>query len=222
MRRLHHFFLHPGSRKVRILLKEKGLDFELQPQRPWERREELLALNPAGEVPVLVEPDGAVVADSGAICEFLEEVYPRPPLIGTDPAARAEVRRLVGWFDGKFAREVTANLLDQKVFRRLAGAGGPDSQALRAGLANVHAHLDYIAWLTDRRGWLAGDAFSLADIAAAGHISAIDYLGDVPWDRHAEAKTWYQRVKSRPSFRPLLADQVAGIPPPPHYADLDF
>jgi glutathione S-transferase len=222
MRRLHHFALNPASRKVRILLKEKGLDFELQPERPWERREELLLLNPASEVPVLVEPDGVTVCEGNAICEFLEEGYPRPPLIGTDPVARAEVRRLVGWFDGKFAREVTANLLDQKILRRLSGTGGPDSQAIRAGLANVHPHLDYIAWLTDRRGWLAGAEFSLADIAAASHLSAIDYLGDVPWDRHVEAKTWYQRVKSRPSFRPLLADQVPGMPPPLHYADLDF
>ncbi len=222
MRRLHHVCLHPASRKVRILLKEKGLEFELQAERPWERREDLLALNAAGEVPVLVEPDGLAVAEGNAICEFVEEIYPRPPLIGADPVGRAEVRRLVGWFDGKFAREVTANLLDQKVFRRLAGIGGPDSQAIRAGLANVHAHLDYIAWLTDRRGWLAGGEFSLADVAAASHISAVDYLGDVPWERHAEAKTWYQRVKSRPSFRPLLADQVAGVPPSPHYADLDF
>lgn len=222
MRVLHHFCLQPASRKVRLALAEKGLPFELQAERPWLRDEDLLALNPAGEVPVLVEPDATVAIGAAAICEYLEEVYVEPPLIGADPLSRLEVRRLVGWFDGKFRREVTETLFEERLMRRLAGRGGPDSQAIRAGLAGIHAHLDYIAWLAERRGWLAGPDFSLADITAAAHISAIDYIGDVPWERHPEAKDWYARVKSRPSFRPLLADHLPGVPPPPHYADLDF
>lgn len=222
MRLLYHFVLQPFSRTVRIVLREKRLDFELQDERPWERRDAFLMLNPAGEVPVLVEPEGAALAGSRAICEFLDETYPDPLMIGTTALGRAEVRRLVDWFDVKFYREVTANLLDQKILRRLAGMGGPDSQALRAGSANIHYHLEYIGWLTDRRNWLAGDDFSLADAAAAAHLSALDYIGDVPWSQHPEAKDWYARVKSRPSFRPLLADRLPGVTPPRHYADLDF
>ena len=61
-----------------------------------------------------------------------------------------------------------------------------------------------------------------ADLAAAGHISAVDYFGDIPWTDYPVAKSWYQRVKSRPSFRPLLADTIRGTAPGPHYADLDF
>jgi len=222
MRRLYHFCLQPASRKLRILLKEKSLEFELQAENAWERREAFLALNHAGEVPVLVEPDGTTLADATAIAEYLDEMFSEPPLLGKTPLARAEVRRLVGWFDVKFNREVTVNLLDQKILRRLSGNGGPDSQAIRAGNANIHYHLDYIAWLADRRNWLAGDDFSLADIAAAAHLSALDYIGDVPWERHADAKNWYARVKSRPSFRALLVDLLPGIAPPAHYADLDF
>lgn len=222
MRLLYHFALQPFSRKVRIVLREKHLEFDLQDEKPWERRDAFLTLNPAGEVPVLVEPDGSSLIGSTAICEFLDEVYPDPPMLGATPLGRAEVRRLVAWFDVKFYREVTTNLLEEKIFRRLAGLGGPESQALRAGSANIHYHLDYIAWLTDRRTWLAGDDFSLADAAAAAHLSALDYIGDVPWARHAEAKDWYARVKSRPSFRPLLADHLPGVSPPRHYADLDF
>jgi glutathione S-transferase len=222
MRRLYHFCLQPASRKLRILLKEKGLEFELQAENAWERRAAFLALNHAGETPVLVEADGTTIVEATAIAEYVEEVYPNPALLGATPIARAEVRRLVGWFDGKFNTEVTQNLLDQKILRRLNGHGGPDSQAIRAGKANIHQHLEYVAWLVDRRRWLAGEDFSLADIAAAAHLSALDYIGDVPWDRHAGAKDWYARVKSRPSFRPLLADQLAGIAPPPHYANLDF
>jgi glutathione S-transferase len=221
MRRLIHFCLQPASRKLRLLLREKSLDFELQPENFWERRDELFRLNPACEVPVLIEPDGKVVAEP-AIPEYLEEVYPEPGMLGANAAARAETRRLVGWFDLKFNREVTANLVDQKIYRRFGGQGGPDTQAIRNGHANMGPHLEYIAWLIDRRNWLAGDDFSLADITAAAHLSALDFIGDVPWDRHGGAKDWYARVKSRPSFRPLLSDALPGVTPPAHYADLDF
>jgi glutathione S-transferase len=219
--RLIHFPLDPGSRKIRLLLAEKGVECAYAEERPWERREEFLALNPAGEVPVLVDGE-VVVSDAQAIAEYLEETHPSPPLLGGDPKARAEVRRLTAWFDRKFCREVTAHLVEEKIGKRLSGRGYPDSGAVRAGHANIHTHLDYIAWLVDRRSWLAGEQFSLADIAAAAQLSAVDYVGDVPWDAHDGARDWYARIKSRPSFRPLLADHIPGAPPPKHYADLDF
>lgn len=222
MRTLYHLWLSPQSRKVRLVLQEKELEFETRVEKVWERREAFFELNPAGEVPVLVEADGTVVADAGAIAEYLDEAYPERPLIGSDPASRAETRRLCAWFDHKFEHEVSRNLLGEKLMKRFMGMGAPDAEAIRAGLHNIHAHLEYIGWLTDRRTWLAGDDFSLADITAAAHLSCIDYLDDVPWDDHGEAKQWYARIKSRPSFRPLLADHIPGLPPPRHYADLDF
>ena len=215
-------WLSPFSRKVRVAMAEKGLDFELEFEKVWQRRPEFLALNPTGQVPVLVEEDGAVLADSNVICEYLEEVYPEVELIGRDPVTRAETRRIVAWFDGKFAHEVMRNLIFEKVLKRFLGLGEPDSKAIRAGQRNLHTHLDYIGYLAERRNWLAGERFGLADIAAAAQISAIDYLGDVPWKEHAGAKEWYARVKSRPSFRPLLADHIPGMAPPRHYADPDF
>lgn len=219
---LYHLWLSPQCRKVRIVLAEKKIPFEMRAEKTWERNERFLALNPAGEVPVLVGPDGMAVSDSAAICEFLEETHPEPPLLGANPLARAEVRRLVAWFDRKFEREVTDNLVGEKVMKRFLGLGQPDSAAIRAGLANIHHHLDYIAYLIERRKWLAGDALSLADIAAAAQLSVVDYLGDVRWDAHEAAQDWYARMKSRPSFRPLLADRIAGLAPPKHYDDLDF
>ena len=222
MRTLYHLWLSPFSRKVRIVLKEKQLEFGMQVERVWERRRAFLAMNPAGQVPVLVEEDGTALADSDAICEYLDEVYPDPSLLGEDHHVRAEVRRLTAWFDTKFYREVTTNLEGEKVMKRFLGLGEPDSSAIRAGLTNVHYHLDYIGYLTERRDWLAGECFSLADIAASAQLSTVDYLGDVPWKDHSAAKDWYARVKSRPSFRPLLADHIPGMPPPKAYADLDF
>ncbi len=222
MRTLYHFWLCPFSRKVRILLAEKDLDFELQFEKIWERRAEFLGLNPAGQVPVLVEDDGSVLAESSAICEYLDEGYADVTFLGSDVQERAETRRLVAWFDLKFYAEVTQNLVDEKVLKRFMAMGEPSSDAIRAGRHNVGYHLDYIGYLADRRNWLAGDAFSLADIAAASQLSCVDYLGDVPWDSHGAAKDWYARVKSRPSFQPLLKDSIAGFHPPHHYADLDF
>lgn len=223
MRTLYHHPLCPFSRKVRVALAEKKLDFEPQAEKFWEKRPDFLALNPAGTVPVLVEEGGTALADSSAIVEYLDEVHREPPLLPSEPLARAEVRRLVGWFDTKFNAEVTQALVGEKVFKRLSTAQSePDSRAIRAGYAAIHKHLDYVAWLTERRTWLAGSSYSLADVAAAAHISCVDYVGDVPWDQHPGAKDWYARVKSRPAFRALLSDHLPGVPAPRHYADLDF
>src|SRR6266700_5268611 len=173
MRVLDHLWLSPFSRKVRIVLREKNLDFTLKAEKVWERRPEFLALNPAGEVPVLIEPDGTVLADVHAIGEFLDEVYREKILIGINPVDRAEVRRLVAWFDLKMNNEVTENLVGEKMMKRFLGLGQPNSSAIRAGHANLIHHLGYIGYLTERRRWLAGENFSLADIAAAAHLAVV-------------------------------------------------
>jgi len=222
MRVLYHLPLSPYSRKVRVVLSEKRLPFELRLEKVWQRRPEYLELNAAGTVPTLVEDNGLAVPDSNVICEYLEEAYPDTPLIGRSLAERIEVRRLVAWFDGKFAQEVTRNLLGEKFMKRLAGRGEPDASAIRAGYANLKPHMEYLGWLAETRKWLAGAAISLADFAAAGHLSALDFAGDVDWTMSESAREWYARMKSRPSFRAVLADRVPGVTPPPHYADLDF
>lgn len=222
MRTLYHLPLDPGSRKIRILLAEKRLEFELKVEKVWERRRSFLRINPAGEVPVLIEADGTSISGAAVAAEYLEEAYPEPNLLGGEPIDRAETRRLVTWFEIKFQREVSQNLIDEKIMKRFLGLGQPDASAIRAGHANLRYHLDYLSWLSERRRWLAGDGFTLADITAAAQLSAVDYLGDVPWAQHPEAKDWYARVKSRPSLASLLADYMPGVPPPKHYADLDF
>ena len=145
MRVLYHLWLSPCARKVRIVLREKNLDFTLKTEKVWERRPEFLALNPAGEVPVLIEPDGTVLADTGAIIEYLDEVYREKILIGINPVDRAEVRRLTAWFDLKMNLEVTENLLGEKMMKRYLGHGQPK---LRGGaFANAAAQRDPAAGL---------------------------------------------------------------------------
>ncbi|MBP7000610.1 glutathione S-transferase family protein [Amaricoccus sp.] len=221
MRRLYHQTLSPFCRKIRLVLAEKGIEVELREEKPWERRMDFLRLNPAGQVPVL-QMDDLTLADSGAIFEFLEETQPDPPLLPKDPAARAEARRLAAWFDDKFQREVTANLLYERVNKKLAKSGYPESERIKAGLKNIRYHLDYIGWLMDHRRWLAGNQMTIADFAAAAHLSCLDYVGDVDWSRNAGVQDWYAKIKSRPAFRSILADLVPGFTPPAHYADLDF
>ncbi len=222
MRVLYHLPLSPYARKVRLVLAEKRLPFELRVEKVWERREEYLELNPAGTVPTLIEDNGLVIPDSSVICEYLDEAYPDSSLMGRTLAERIEVRRLACWFDGKFAAEVTNNLYGEKYLRRLTRRGNPDPGAIRTGYTALRYHLDYIGWLAETRKWLAGSALSLADFAAAAHLSTLDFIGELDWSISPPAKDWYARMKSRPSFRGVLADRVSGAAPPPHYADLDF
>lgn len=225
MRTLYHYPLCPYSRKIRLILAEKKLDFTAEIERFWEKRPEFMKLNAAGQVPILVDLNGSVINDSLAIGEYLEDAYPERLLIGDVLLQRAEVRRLVGWFDSKFANEISVTLLMEKNIKRylpMQAGSGPNSAVIRNAQSLVHGHLDYISWLVDRRNWLAGDDFSLADITAAAHLSVVDYMGDIPWDKHPIAKDWYARIKSRPTFRNLLLDRVPALAPASHYADLDF
>ena len=222
MRSLFHLPLSAPSRAVRLALGEKGLAFTLVAEPVWERRDAFLALNPAGEVPVLVEEGELVLCGGGVILEYLDDAYPGRPLIGAEAGARAETRRLADWFARKFAGEVTEPLLHEKLLKRYFRLGHPDTALIRAAQARLVEHLAYVERLADGRRWLAGEAMTRADLAAAAELSVVDFLGDVPWDRFAAARDWYAKLKSRPAFRPLLEDYVPGAAPAPHYADLDF
>ena len=222
MPNLLHLPLDPFSRKIRIVLGEKKITASLAVEPIWERRHEFLSINPAGTVPVFIEDDGTTISTSQAIAEYLEETSIEPALIFGTALQRAEIRRLCNWFDVKFNTEVTEYLLGEKLMKRFLGLGEPSSETIRAGYANIDTHLGYIEYLAEQRAWLAGENFSLADITAASHISCIDYLGDIAWEDYQQAKQWYARIKSRPSFRPLLQDLIPGTQPPDHYKNLDF
>ena len=222
MPNLLHLPLDPFSRKIRIVLGEKKITASLAVEPIWERRHEFLSINPAGTVPVFIEDDGTTISTSQAIAEYLEETSIEPALIFGTALQRAEIRRLCSWFDVKFNTEVTEYLLGEKLMKRFLGLGEPSSETIRAGYANIDTHLGYIEYLAEQRVWLAGENFSLADITAASHISCIDYLGDIAWEDYQQAKQWYARIKSRPSFRPLLQDLIPGTQPPDHYKNLDF
>jgi glutathione S-transferase len=224
MWRLYQFPLCPFSRKVRLLMGEKGVGYEVERENPWEQRDEFLDMNPAGQTPVMVDVDrgGAPLIDSLAICEYFEETVDKAAMINGTAANRAEIRRLVAWFDTQFYRDITAPLLNERMLKRVMRQGTLDASALREAMKAVVGHLDYIDFLLDHRTWLAGATMSLADLAAAAQISVADYLGGIDWKSHDQAKRWYVGMKSRPSFRPLLAERMELITPPADYEKLDL
>lgn len=222
MWKLYQFPLCPFSRKVRLLLGEKGVGYEPVRESPWLRNDEFVDLNPAGQTPVMIDGRGTVLIDSWAICEFFEETVERSNMLNGTAPERAEIRRLVAWFDQQFYRDITGPLMHERMLKRLAYKQSPDGTALRNAMKAAVQHLDYIDYLLDHRTWLAGPMLSLADLAAAAHISIADYLGGIDWKSHEQAKRWYVGMKSRPSFRPLLAERMEGIVPPSQYDKLDL
>ena len=222
MWRLYQFRLCPFSRKARLLLSEKGVPYELCEVLPWGNDPAYLQLNHTGRTPTMYDPEGGtVLADSRAICEYIEETVPARSLMLGSAEQRAEVRRLVAWFDEQFYAQVTGPLLHRRLIAPRWGKPDGAKALLADTQRNADVHLDEISFLLGNRSWLAGPTLSLADLAAAAQISVADYLGGIDWSGHEQAKTWYSVLRSRRSFQPLLADRMAGIEPPPHYADLN-
>jgi len=223
MWRLYQFPLCPFSRKIRLLMGEKNIAYEMVREDPWAASDMFYNLNPAGRTPVLVDGEKQIVlADSRAIAEYFEETVDKAPMINGTAANRAEIRRLVALFDENFYSDVTAPLLSERMKKRLVLRQPPDSGALRQAMKLAHGHLDYMDWLIDNRPWLAGSQMSMADLAAAAQISVADYLGGIDWAGHEQTRGWYSVFKSRPSFRPLLTERMEVIHPPKHYAEIDI
>ena len=223
MWQLHQFPLCPFSRKVRLLLGEKGVGYALVRQNPWERNDEFLDLNPSGQTPIVTESERKLVLTSStAICEYFEETEEKSPMISGTAVNRAEIRRLTAWFDEQFYANVVAPLLHERMLKRILHRAAPDGAALREAMKNANQLLDYVDWLLDHRNWLAGGTLSLADLAAAAHISVADYLGGIDWRSHRPVREWYSGLKSRPSFRPLLSERMEGVSPPEYYDKVDF
>lgn len=227
---LYHYPICPFSRKVRVFLNEKGIKFNLEKVKPWLRSNQFIKLNPANETPVLEnKKTGHIICDSFVICEYIEDLHPSikdllsQGFLGDKPQDKAEIRRIEMWFDKKFHNEVGRYIIEEKVYNRFENTKTtPNTKKLQAAQQNLDVHLRYIEFLLRERKWLAGDDFTLADIAAAAHLSSVDYLGDINWDYYKKAKNWYATIKSKKGFQPLLKDLIKGIKPPKWYNDLDF
>lgn len=204
---------------------EYGVPIELEDIKPWTREPQLLEINPAATVPILIEPGEPPIVGVLAVIHAIEERYSPTAVAGLFPAQareRAEMWRLLEWVLLKLNDEVTRYVFEEKIVKRDRRGATPEPGVLRVAKANLVEHMLYFNWLFATRHWIAGDTMTLADFALAAHLSSLDYLGDVGWDTSAETRQWYARIKSRPAFRTLLGDRVAGMPAAAGYADLDF
>ena len=224
---LFHQPLDVASRFVRLVLAEYRVEADLAVERVWQRRREFLALNPAATVPVL-QMDEAVLVGPTPIVGFLAEARPDrgAPLLPRDPADRAEVRRLLDWALILMEADASAVLVLEKALKRQIpadqGGGSPDTQGMRIARDTLGWHLSYLAHLLAGNDWLTGERLTLADLAFGAALSSLDYLGEITWADHAALRAWYARLKSRPSFTPILAERVTGVIPPAWYDDPDF
>lgn len=221
MKTLYHHSLCPFSRQIRIILEEKGIDFNLKEINFWERDTNLLKMNPAGELPIFIDNE-ITICGIVPIIEYIDEAYKESSLIGNNLSDRAESRRIAIWFNDKFYKEVTKYILNEKAIKYYKRKTDTNSQAIRAAKANLLYHLDYINYLLNKRDRLARDEISIADLAAAGQLSILDYFADVPWEYNQKVREWYSIIKSRPSFRNILNDKIQGFTASRHYTDLDF
>jgi glutathione S-transferase len=227
---LHHYPLCPSSRAIRLALVQSAIEFVQSDVKPWAPDREFLNLNPAGTLPVLTV-ENKVISGAYPIVEYLAETATARDGLGASrtslwpgtPGERAEARRVSEWFLRKFDIEVSQYLLEEKIYKPMSGVRSPpDLGAIRASRANLRYHLSYVSFLSEQRKWLGGDHMSFGDFAAAAQLSVMDYLSEISWSEFPEAKAWYARMKSRPAFRPLLADRLPGFNPPEAYANLDF
>jgi glutathione S-transferase len=227
---LFHHPLSMPSRLVRLVFGEYGEEISLVEEKPWARRKEFIAVNPANILPLLLAEGDNAVTGAGVILEYLDETRAplsrTAPLFPGGPLQRAETRRVINWYLEKTNAEVVNPLVRERVFKLQMtaeeGGGSPDTKAMRTARANLIQHMRYTNWLVGSRNWIAGDERSYGDLAAAAAVSVMDYLGEINWAEYPAAKDWYARMKSRPSFRAILADRVRSLAPASHYTDLDF
>ena len=220
---LYHHSLCPFSRKARILLREKNIEFESVIEEYWKCRQGFIELSPEAQTPVIIDDkDNTVLSGINAIDEYLEEVFDDTNFIGESTQQRMKVRRVKEWFDVKFYHEVTKYIIREKVIKTIMRSGSPNSNAIRAAKKNFVNHLKYIEFLVRHSPYLCGDSPMIADFAAAAQISILDYLDDIEWNRYIAAKEWYSLIKSRPSFRLLLSDRVPYVIPAINYCNLDL
>jgi glutathione S-transferase len=221
----------PFSRKIRFFLEESHVAYENKEIRYWERSEDFLKLNPACETPVLKNTETKeVVCDIFLICEYINHSEVKSMmelgyfnLMGTNAIEELEIQRLHMWFDKKFFNEVTDYIIDEMFLNTFKKNGRtPNMDKIMIALENFEKHIKYMEFLLNKRKYLGGENFSIADIAATTQISILDYLSLVEWEKHEKFKEWYISIKQKIGFRKILADVILGFKPGTVYNKLDF
>lgn len=224
MQKLYSYALCPFCRAIRFYLNERAIDFELINSSPWEKDNKFNNNDLSIDIPILIDGDRDKLPVSGfsSIIQYFDESNHMNRLTGITSSERLEVQRICEKFNFYFFADVSRPLIYEKVLKRYYNSRSPNSIIIRESMDKMKEYMDAIGWLFERRNWLAGEDFSLADIVVAAHISCIDYVGSIDWSRFIRVKEWYMRIKSRPSFRDILQDRIQGVHPAEHYPLLDY
>jgi glutathione S-transferase len=186
----------------------------------WKDIDQICVMNPAGEIPILKTED-LIIVDSLNIIEYIAQKLDLKNF-DDDIRINCEIRRLNNWCNNKLYREVVKIFIDEKIIKPKIINSTPDTQIIRIARKNLIAHFQYFTTILKKREWIAKNSFCISDVVLSSHISVLDYLNEINWEKYPEIKQYYCIIKSQPSFRGILEDIIIGFTPPEHYLLLDF
>ena len=218
---LYHYYLCSSSRYIRLILEEHNISYQTQLENYWKPQKDFLQLNPAGHLPVLINEENFPVIGANSCMEYIRDLKLRPNLFVDDYKEKAEINRLIHWFDVIFKKEVFDPIIYEKVFTRIIDNITPNSDNIRAALNNLDFHIQYFNHLLINKNYFIKDKLTYLDFLAAANFSILDYLGLLNLKSYENIKEWYFKVKSRPSFKTLLKDQMVGLNPHENYKEID-
>jgi glutathione S-transferase len=206
MLKLHGALLSPFVRKVRVVLAEKQVPYELVPANPFEKSPAFLALSPLGRIPALEDESGRSLADSSVIAEYIEERFPEPPLFPRDPYERARTRWFDEYADGGMGPSLTGKVFFQRVINAKLMKNAPDERIVASGLAEVPTYFAYLERELGDGEFLVAGRFTLADISIMSQLVNLAHA-EVTVDAtvYPALARWYARVTERPTVAPLIA-----------------
>jgi glutathione S-transferase len=203
--KIYDFVPSPNARKVRGVVYELGLTptfVTVNLMKGESRTPEFLAKNPNGHMPVLEDGD-FVLWESNAIISYLAAKHPDKKLLPADVRGRADVDRWLFWQSSQLTHAF-GKVLSERVVKRLTGAGDPNEDTVRAGLADINTYSKVLdGWLKDKE-FVAGK-LSVADFSIAALCSMRD-MGGIDLSSHTSLMAWLDRIESRDSWRRVMAD----------------
>ncbi len=217
---LYHHPICPFSRQVRFILSEAKIKYTMEKIEYWKDKAQILSINPAGEIPILKIED-FIIVDSLNIIEYISQKLGLRNF-DEDIKINCEIRRLNSWCNNKLYREAVKIFIDEKIIKPKIINAAPDTEIIRIARKNMNAHFRYFTKILTNREWIAKNSFCVSDVVLASHISVLDYLNEIDWDKYPEIKQYYCIIKSRPYFQQILEDIIVGFTPPKHYLSLDF
>jgi len=201
----------PFVRKVRVMLAEKGVAYELDQVNPFAPPPEFLRISPLKRIPVLRDtdlPEPNTLPDSSVICDYLEHRFPEPKLYPADPFERARALWYEEYADTSLAQSIGPGLFFERVIKKMLSQQPDESICATALTDKIPPVFDYLEKEIGDREFLVGEAFSIADIAVGTMLVNFEHAGETPdpkrWPKLA---AFMKRIHDRPSFKACIEEE---------------